>query len=67
VIRLRSRVALADAPQFTGTVERDENGLFTIAFDVGGRGWLRADALIDITTPTGKDPFHGQRQQGSPA
>lgn len=57
MIRLRSRVALKDAPQFTGVVERDENGLFTIKFDIGGRGWLRAKDLTDITKPTGKEPF----------
>lgn len=49
MIRPHSRVALAAAVEFTGTVEKDEAGLFTIKFDCGGRGWLRSDDLIDIT------------------
>ena len=57
MIRPKSRVALAPAPQFTGTVKRDEAGLFTVEFDVGGRGWLRADDLIElIETTTERTP-----------
>lgn len=56
MIGLSSRVALALAEDFTGTVEKDENGLLTVAFDCGGRGWLRAadlTELIETTTERG--------------
>jgi dissimilatory sulfite reductase (desulfoviridin) alpha/beta subunit len=43
-----TRVALIASGDFTGTVDRIEGDLFTVKFDVGGRGWLRADQLTEI-------------------
>lgn len=44
-----SRVALATSRDFTGTVEKvDKGGVHTVVFDVGGRGWLRSDQLIEL-------------------
>lgn len=52
---VESRVALATSEDFTGTVEKVDKGLFTVVFDVGGRGWLRADQLVELTQRWCKD------------
>lgn len=43
-----TRVALAACGDFTGTVDRIDGRLITVAFDVGGRGWLLEADLVEI-------------------
>jgi hypothetical protein len=47
-------VALAASAGFTGAVERVDGTVYTVRFDApAGRGWLRAEHLVELPTQKG--------------